>query len=56
MELAPPAVRQRAEQATGACTNAGKGFPARKKNTNVAAVVVARELAGWCRSLSVMCN
>jgi hypothetical protein len=31
-----------------------EGFPARKKNTNVAAVAVARELAGWCWSLAVM--
>jgi transposase len=45
MELAPPPVRQRAEQGNRRLHQRWEGFLARKKNTNVAAVAVAP--ANW---------
>lgn len=54
MELASLPVRRRAEQGNRRLHQRWESFLARKKNTNVAAVAVARELAGWCWSLAVM--
>nr|WP_217621394.1 transposase [Streptomyces lunaelactis] len=54
MELASLPVRQRADLGNRRLHQRWEFFLARKKNTNVAAVAVARELAGWCWSLAVM--
>ncbi|MFK4148608.1 transposase [Streptomyces sp. NPDC004065] len=54
MELASLPVRQRADLGNRRLHQRWESFLARKKNTNVAAVAVARELAGWCWSLAVM--
>ncbi|MFJ2739666.1 IS110 family transposase [Streptomyces sp. NPDC087440] len=54
MELAPAPVRQRADLGNRRLHHRWQAFLDRKKNTNVAAVAVARELAGWCWSLAMM--
>ncbi|MFE2969344.1 hypothetical protein ACFXKC_37890 [Streptomyces sp. NPDC059340] len=54
MELASRPVRQRADLGNRRLHQRWENFLARKKNTNIAAVAVARELAGWCWSLAVM--
>lgn len=54
MELAPRPVRLRADLGNRRLHHRWETFLARKKNTNIAAVAVARELAGWCWSLAVM--
>ncbi|WP_234391908.1 transposase [Streptomyces sp. WM6378] len=56
MELAPAPVRQRADLGNRRLHQRWVSFLARKKNTNVAAVAIARELAGWCWSLAMMEN
>lgn len=50
----PPAVRDRADQANHRLNQRWRRFDARNKRPTVAAVGVARELAGWCWSLAVM--
>jgi transposase len=50
MELVPRPVRLRADLGNRRLHHRWESFLARKKNTNVAAVAVARELAGWCWS------
>lgn len=50
----PPDVRSRADQANRRLNQRWRTFDARKKRPTVAAVGVARELAGWCWSLAVM--
>ncbi len=52
----PPAVRARADQANRRLNQRWRMFDARNKRPTVAAVGVARELAGWCWSLAVMDN
>jgi transposase len=47
-------VRERAEAAGRRLHRRWRGFDARGKRSTVAAVAVARELAGWCWSLAVM--
>jgi len=47
-------VRARADQANRRLNQRWRTFDARKKRPTVAAVGVARELAGWCWSLAVM--
>ena len=49
-----PLVRARADQANRRLNQRWRTFDARKKRPTVAAVAVARELAGWCWSLAVM--
>lgn len=49
-----PAVRARADQANRRLNQRWRTFDARSKRSTVAAVGVARELAGWCWSLAVM--
>jgi transposase len=49
-----PVVRARADQANRRLNQRWRTFDARKKRPTVAAVGVARELAGWCWSLAVM--
>ena len=49
-----PLVRARADQANRRLNQRWRTFDARKKRPTVAAVGVARELAGWCWSLAVM--
>jgi transposase len=49
-----PAVRARADQANRRLNQRWRTFDARKKRPTIAAVGVARELAGWCWSLAVM--
>ena len=49
-----PAVRARADQANRRLNQRWRTFDARSKRPTVAAVAVARELAGWCWSLAVM--
>ena len=39
---------------TGGCTSGGYGSLARKKRGTIAAVAIARELAGWCWSLATL--
>jgi transposase len=39
---------------TGGCTSSGAAFLERKKNPLVANVAIARQLAGWCWSLSTL--
>ncbi|MEU9919699.1 IS110 family transposase [Streptomyces sp. NPDC051001] len=50
----PPAVRDRAERGNRRLNQRWKRFDARNKRPTIAAVAVARELAGWCWSLAVM--
>ena len=50
----PPLVRQRAEAASRRLHRRWATFDARGKRSTVAAVAVARELAGWCWSLATM--
>lgn len=50
----PAAVRERAEAAGRRLQRRWRSFDARGKRPTVAAVAVARELAGWCWSLAVM--
>ncbi len=50
----PPQVRARADQANRRLNQRCRNFDDRKKRPTVAAVGVARELAGWCWSLAVM--
>jgi transposase len=49
-----PLVRERAEAAGRRLQRRWRRFDARGKRSTVAAVAVARELAGWCWSLAVM--
>ena len=49
-----PLVRARADQANRRLNQRWRTFDGRKKRPTVAAVGVARELAGWCWSLAVM--
>ena len=51
---AAPAVRERARLAERRLHHRWVRFDARGKRSTVAAVAVARELAGWCWSLAVM--
>jgi transposase len=51
---AAPAVRERARLAERRLHRRWARFDERGKRANVAAVAVARELAGWCWSLAVM--
>ncbi|HEY2792398.1 MAG TPA: IS110 family transposase, partial [Micromonosporaceae bacterium] len=53
-QSASPAVRARGEAADTRLHQRWIAFQARGKTTNIAAVAVARELAGWCWSLAVM--
>jgi transposase len=53
-ESQPAAVRVRAEAASRRLQRRWRRFDARGKRPTVAAVAVARELAGWCWSLAVM--
>ena len=50
----PAAVRARAELASRRLHRRWAAFDARGKRSTVAAVAVARELAGWCWSLATM--
>lgn len=50
----PALVRERAVAAERRLHRRWRGFDARGKRSTVAAVAVARELAGWCWSLAVM--
>lgn len=50
----PALVRERAEAAGRRLQKRWRRFDARGKRSTVAAVAVARELAGWCWSLAVM--
>ena len=50
----PAAVRQRAMAAERRLYRRWRRFDARGKRSTVAAVAIARELAGWCWSLAVM--
>ena len=50
----PAAVRARAELANRRLYRRWAAFDARGKRSTVAAVAVARELAGWCWSLATM--
>ncbi|MFF4259298.1 hypothetical protein ACFY1L_49855 [Streptomyces sp. NPDC001663] len=50
----PPAVRDRAERGNRRLHQRWKRFDARDKRPTIAAVAVARELAGWCWSLAFM--
>ncbi|GGU55018.1 IS110 family transposase [Streptomyces albospinus] len=50
----PPAVRDRATRGNRRLYQRWKRFDARNKRATVAAVAVARELAGWCWSLATM--
>jgi len=50
----PALVRERAEAAGRRLQKRWRSFDARGKRSTVAAVAVARELAGWCWSLAVM--
>jgi transposase len=50
----PAAVRERAAAAERRLHRRWRSFDARGKRSSVAAVAVARELAGWCWSLAVM--
>jgi len=50
----PALVRERAEAAGRRLQRRWRRFDARGKRSTVAAVAVARELAGWCWSLAVM--
>jgi len=50
----PALVRERAEAAGRRLHQRWRRFDARGKRSTVAAVAVARELAGWCWSLAVM--
>ena len=47
-------MRERAEAAERRLQLRWRRFDARGKRSTVAAVAVARELAGWCWSLAVM--
>jgi len=49
-----PLVRARADQANRRLNQRWRTFDARKKRPTIAAVGVARELAGWCWSLAVI--
>ena len=53
-ELAGPAVRARADAGNRRLHHRWVTFTERHKKPTVAAVAVARELAGWCWSLAVM--
>jgi len=53
-DLVSPAVRARAQAADRRLHQRWQAMQARKKQPNVIAVAVARELAGWCWSLAVM--
>jgi transposase len=53
-KTATPAVRARGEAADRRLHHRWMTFAARGKTGNVAAVAIARELAGWCWSLAVM--
>jgi transposase len=50
----PPAVRARARAADARLHRRWQILEARKKRPTIAAIAVARELAGWCWSLAVM--
>lgn len=50
----PAAVRDRAERGNRRLNQRWKQFDARDKRPTIAAVAVARELAGWCWSLAAM--
>ncbi|MET7349974.1 MULTISPECIES: transposase [Streptomyces] len=50
----PPAVRDRAEGGNRRRNQRWKQFDARDNRPTIAAVAVARELAGWCWSLAAM--
>jgi len=50
----PALVRERAEAAGRRLQRRWRRFDARGKRSTVAAVAVARELAGWCWSLAIM--
>ncbi|MFE9806779.1 hypothetical protein [Streptomyces sp. NPDC005548] len=50
----PPAVRDRAGRGNRRRNQLWKQFDARDKRPTIAAVAVARELAGWCWSLAAM--
>jgi transposase len=50
----PALVRERAEAAGRRLQRRWRSFDARGKRSTVAAVAVARELAGWCWNLAVM--
>jgi transposase len=50
----PPAVRDRADRGNRRLHQRWKRFDVRDKRPTIAAVAVARELAGWCWSLAVM--
>ena len=52
--LPPPAVRQRADLANRRLHRRWQNFDARHKRTTVAAIAVARELAGHCWSLATL--
>ncbi|MFF3877137.1 IS110 family transposase, partial [Streptomyces sp. NPDC001978] len=54
MERAPAPVRLRADRGNRRLHRQWESLLARKKSTNVAAVAIARELAGWCWSLAMM--
>ena len=49
-----PLVRARADLANRRLHQRWVSLEARKKTSTIAAVAVARELAGWCWSLAVM--
>jgi transposase len=51
-----PLVRQRAEAASRRLHRRWAAFDSRGKRSTVAAVAVARELAGWCWSLATMAD
>jgi hypothetical protein len=53
-ELAPPAARVRGHEGNRRLHQRWQGFNARKKRPAVADVAIARELAGWARSLAVL--
>jgi transposase len=51
LDLAPPAVRHRADQGNRRLHRRWEAFESRKKRRTVAAVAIARELSSWCWSL-----
>jgi transposase len=53
-ELAPSAARVRGHQGNRRLHQRWQYFQARKKKNTIAAVAVARELAGWAWSLAIM--
>ena len=54
--MRPPRPGPAATKATSGCTNAGRSSPTARSGPVIANVAIARELAGWCWSLSRSLN